>query len=106
MQKPLLRTSLLILTVTRAEQPVAFARVILDLKIIAHGVLLSVRLPPFAKDAFRSVRARDAPAQAPPSEGRGRMIGEKRDRFDMFGRIEQTRGARPMWWPTRATGGR
>ena len=87
-QEPALRAGQRVLSVTGAEDPVAFAGVVLDAEVISDRDQLRIAFPPFAKHALGAVGAFHAPAHAAPGEGYGWMIRKERDRLDWFGVVE------------------
>ena len=52
-----MRTGGGVLAVASAVDPIALARLVLDLKIVAHRRQFGVAFPPFAKDALRTIGA-------------------------------------------------
>jgi len=73
-----MRTGGGVLAVASAVDPIALARLVLDLKIVAHRRQFGVAFPPFAKDALRTIGAHHAAADAAPGEADRRMIGKQR----------------------------
>src|SRR5665213_3632781 len=82
--------------VTAAEHPEPFAGVVLELEVVAHRVDLAVSPPPFAEDPLRPVRPLHPPANAAPSEGRGRLVRQKGQGLDALWMRQQPRRPRPV----------
>lgn len=88
-----------VLAIARAENPVAFAGLILDAKVVAHGSEFRIALPPFAKNTLRAIGAGYASAYAPPGERRRRVIRQQRHGLDRLWYGQKPRGPGPMLRP-------
>ncbi len=71
MQEPVVSAGLAVLAITGTKDPIAFAGIILDLEIIAHGCQFGIALPPLAEDALRPVGTPDPAPDAAPGEATG-----------------------------------
>ena len=73
-----------VLPIASAVDPVALARLVLDLEIVPDGRHFGVACPPLAEDTFGPIGPLHAPAHATPGEERRWMIRKEGDRFDRF----------------------
>lgn len=99
MHKPEMRAGVRIDAVPGAIDPVAFAELILDHKIVPHRLELAWSPPPLSKNPFRAVGAHDLPSLAPPGEDGRRLVRQQRDDVDALGIGQEPRRPRPFHRP-------
>ena len=75
MAEPAVGTGIRIDAIAGAKNPEALACLILDDKVIAHGLHLGVVLPPLAKNTFRAIGTLDLAAFAAPDDRPGGRSG-------------------------------
>jgi hypothetical protein len=74
MQEPAVRPGRGVLSISGAIDPVALARLVLDLEIVSDGRHFGVACPPLAEDTFGPIGPLHAPAHAAPGKEGGGMI--------------------------------
>lgn len=94
-----MRPGFAIYAVASPENPKAFARFVLDDKVVPDCGPLGCSLPPLAEYSFGTIGAFHLAAFATPCDGNGRMVGHQCDDLDQFRVSEQSYRTRPVMRP-------